>query len=115
MANFIGLVFATLKKEGIETKNLSIEEAIAKYNEITNKPKHKESKEEPLTARKKNATIHLNRIEYAKLAHAIATKFTNESKSSTYINLDKFMYLVTNIKPGQFTVKSRADIEEFRD
>ena len=34
MANFIGVVFATLKKEGIDTKNMTTEEAIAKFNEI---------------------------------------------------------------------------------
>lgn len=34
MANFIGLVFATLKNEGIDTKGMSTEEAVDKYNEI---------------------------------------------------------------------------------
>lgn len=34
MANFIGLVFATLKNEGIDTKNMSTDEAVKKYNEL---------------------------------------------------------------------------------
>lgn len=34
MANFIGMVFATLKKEGIDTSNMDINDAIAKYNEL---------------------------------------------------------------------------------
>lgn len=34
MANFIGLVFATLKNEGVDTKGMSTDEAIKKYNEL---------------------------------------------------------------------------------
>ena len=34
MSNFIGMVFATLKKEGIDTSKMNTSEAIAKYNEI---------------------------------------------------------------------------------
>lgn len=34
MANFIGLVFATLKNEGIDTSKMSTQEAIDKYNEL---------------------------------------------------------------------------------
>ena len=34
MSNFIGIVFATLKKEGIDTSKMDTSEAIAKYNEI---------------------------------------------------------------------------------
>ena len=37
MGNFIGLAFSTLKKAGIDTKNMSIEEVINKYNEINSK------------------------------------------------------------------------------
>jgi len=34
MANFIGLVFATLKNEGVDTKGMSTDKAIKKYNEL---------------------------------------------------------------------------------
>lgn len=34
MANFIGLVYATLKAEGIDTSGMSTDEAVAKYNEL---------------------------------------------------------------------------------
>lgn len=34
MANFIGLVYATLKSEGIDTAGMSTDEAVAKYNEL---------------------------------------------------------------------------------
>lgn len=34
MANFMGLVFATLKNEGIDTKGMSNDEAVKKFNEL---------------------------------------------------------------------------------
>lgn len=34
MANFIGLVYATLKNEGIDTSGMSTDEAVDKYNEL---------------------------------------------------------------------------------
>lgn len=34
MSNIIGMVLATLKKEGIDTSNMDVNEAVAKYNEI---------------------------------------------------------------------------------
>lgn len=37
MANFIGLVYATLKNEGIDTKDMSTDEAVKKYNELQKK------------------------------------------------------------------------------
>ena len=37
MANFIGLVYATLKNEGVDTKGMSTDEAVAKYNELQKK------------------------------------------------------------------------------
>lgn len=37
MANFIGLVYATLKNEGIDTKGMDTDTAVAKYNELQKK------------------------------------------------------------------------------
>ena len=34
MANFIGLVYATLKNEGVDTSGMSTDEAVKKYNEL---------------------------------------------------------------------------------
>ena len=34
MANFIGMVYATLEAEGIETKNMSTDVAVKKFNEL---------------------------------------------------------------------------------
>ena len=45
MANFIGLVFATLKNEGVDTSKLSTDEAIKKYNELKSKGSTKQKKE----------------------------------------------------------------------
>lgn len=45
MANFIGLVYATLKNEGIDIKNMSTDEAIKKYNEL--QKSDKDNKQSP--------------------------------------------------------------------
>lgn len=37
MANFIGMVFATLQKEGVDTKGMSTDEAVKKFNELKGK------------------------------------------------------------------------------
>lgn len=56
MSNFIGMVFATLKKEGIDTSKMDTSEAIAKYNEIkggdggSNKKGEETPKQEEKTA-----------------------------------------------------------------
>lgn len=37
MANFIGLVYATLKEEGIDTNKLSTNQAVEKFKELQEK------------------------------------------------------------------------------
>ena len=53
MANFIGLVYATLKEEGIDTKGMSTDEAVAKYNELQGKDGGKAGKKEGTPAEEK--------------------------------------------------------------
>lgn len=101
MSNFIGLVFSTLKKAGIDTKNMDVDEALAEYNK--------------LTSNKKSANITLDKKEYGKVAHTVATKFADKKVSSTYIHFDNYMYLVTDIAPGKFNVKAKINIEEYKD
>lgn len=50
MSNFIGLVFATLKNEGIDTSGMSTDEAIKKYNELQQKSGGKSGEKEPTPA-----------------------------------------------------------------
>ena len=50
MANFIGLVYATLKQEGIDTTGMSTDEAVAKYNELQEKSGGKSGEKEPTPA-----------------------------------------------------------------
>lgn len=45
MSNFIGMVFATLKENGIDTKDMSTDEAIKKYNELNPKAEKETTKE----------------------------------------------------------------------
>lgn len=56
MANFIGMVFATLKEEGIDTKGMSTDEAVAKFKELQKSSGGKEGETEgtPAEQRKVN-------------------------------------------------------------
>ena len=58
MANFIGLVYATLKKEGIDTKGMDTDEAIAKYNELQKSSGGKSGEKEPTPAENKELKKH---------------------------------------------------------
>lgn len=53
MSNFIGLVYATLKNEGVDTKNMSTDEAIKKYNELQEKSGGKAGEKEATPAENK--------------------------------------------------------------
>ena len=53
MGNFIGLVYATLKNEGIDTKDMSTDEAVKKYNELQEKAGGKAGEKEGTPAEQK--------------------------------------------------------------
>ena len=53
MANFIGLVYATLKNEGVDTQGMSADEAVAKYNELQKKSGGKSGEKENTPAENK--------------------------------------------------------------
>lgn len=52
MANFIGLVYATLKENGIDTSKMSTDEAVAKFKELQGEGKE-EKKDTPEDVKKK--------------------------------------------------------------
>lgn len=62
MANFIGLVYATLKAEGIDTAGMSTDEAVAKYNELQKKSGGKSGEKEgtPAENRKYQSSVKNN-------------------------------------------------------
>lgn len=53
MANFIGLVYATLKENGIDTKGMSTDEAVAKFKELQGEGKEEPKKDMPEDVKKK--------------------------------------------------------------
>lgn len=61
MANFIGLVYATLKNEGVDTKGMSTDEAVKKYNELQEKSGGKAGEKEGTPA--ENKRLAETRIE----------------------------------------------------
>lgn len=50
MGNFIGMVYATLKNEGVDTKGMSTDDAVKKYNELQGKSGGKSGEKEPTPA-----------------------------------------------------------------
>lgn len=53
MSNFIALVYATLKQEGIDTNNMDTDEAVAKFKELQKKDGGKEGENEGTPAEQK--------------------------------------------------------------
>ena len=53
MGNFIGMVYATLKNEGVDTKGMSTDDAVKKYNELQEKSGGKSGEKEPTPAEQK--------------------------------------------------------------
>lgn len=65
MANFIGLVYATLKNEGIDTKEMDTDEAIKKYNELQEKTGGKPGEHEGTPAENRNLGLEKQSKEYS--------------------------------------------------
>lgn len=110
MGNFIGLAFSTLKKAGIDTKNMSIEEVIAKYNEI-----NVSNSSKPLTESKSGVKIFLPKQEYAQICSAINTKNANykgnRPKRDAILH-GNYKYYYKNGKDfGDFTITRKVLID----
>ena len=126
MANFIGVVFATLKKQGIDTKNMSTDEAIAKFNEIngkdggSNTKGEEPPKQEPKTAETgKKDTENSDKRQGLELVKNVQNTgdFKADSKEldgryNKYNELNKDIYqsikqeLGINGKPNQVQVRN---------
>ena len=59
-SNFVPMVFAVLKDKGIDTKNMSVEEAIAKYNELVGKSGRYSVENGEQNAQRNRAVFRLN-------------------------------------------------------
>ena len=85
MANFIGLVYATLKNEGIDTKDMSTDEAVKKYNELQKKAGGKAGEKEGTPAEQKR----LKQVSTAKPTKTETT--TNNKEFEKDISLENNM------------------------
>ena len=117
MSNFIGMVFATLKKEGIDTSKMDTSEAIAKYNELkggeggSNAKGEETPKQEEKTAETGKETVKKTDAEKDSTVEKVAKKEAVENagnnqlkdvESMTRIELAKELYqsyLKTGSKP----------------
>ena len=87
MGNFIGLVFGVLKEKGIDTSGMSVEEAIAKYNELglnEGDSKSKEDKISQLRTELDNAQGFLKRAKILQEINALESGFDNVSDYLEY-------------------------------
>lgn len=96
MSNFIGMVFATLKNEGIDTKGMSTDEAVKKYNELQKKTGGKAGADQPTPA--ENRRVGADKIDNSKTEKKyyepkdvrIDRNYTKEGGSKSFIkNLGK--------------------------
>ena len=87
MSNFIGMVFATLKNEGIDTSGMSTDEAVKKYNELQKKTGGKAGADQPTPA--ENKKINQNQIKEMKAKQLeIISKF-NPMKDDYHTGIRK--------------------------
>lgn len=128
MANFIGLVYGTLKSKGIDTSKMSTEEAIAKFNEINKEEgssniKNKETKDAhknnyEQTSKEITQPFGGDYARYNKLANMVDTDQTdkystqeilielknvglNEEGAKAFFNLDDVYDNDMNTKEGK--------------
>lgn len=110
MGNFIGLAFSTLKKAGIDTKNMSIEEVIEKYNEI-----NASNSSKPLTENKSRGKIFLPKQEYAPVSEAINAKnatYKGNRPEKDAVFHGNYKYYYKNGKDfGEFTITRKVLID----
>lgn len=67
MANFIGMVFATLKEEGIDTKGMSTDDAVAKFKELQKSSGGKEGETEGTPAEQRKVAEMTKKEDVAEL------------------------------------------------
>lgn len=88
MANFIGLVYATLKNEGIDTKGMDTDEAIKKYNELQEKTGGKSGEKEPTPAENRRIKeITTKQYDYSDFSKSKIQKTLYHGTNKTF---DKF-------------------------
>lgn len=97
---FIGLVEYTLKKENIDTKGMSQDEKIDKFNELPQEVKNKLTKKEKKTTMKKDTDltpkanhIMLPPAEYAPFCSRIVEQYTNNIPARGDIYLSNYYYV----------------------
>ena len=95
MANFIGLVYATLKKEGIDTSKMDNAQAIAKYNELQKKSGGKAGEKEGTPA--ENREMEKQGYTYKKQTadgSKIINKYNDGGKSHIIAKVNEDEYIV---------------------
>lgn len=80
MGNFIGMVYATLKNEGIDTKGMSTDDAVKKYNELQGKSGKDGGEKEVEKTEEKGTPAEQKRMEEKGITESKDTKQSGLSK-----------------------------------
>jgi hypothetical protein len=109
MGNFMGLVFATLKNEGIDTKGMSNDEAVKKFDELKGKNGGTPAEEREL---KKRGITSINKNSNNKELSKKQAEFFNESKA---VDNDGNLQVVWHGTDKQFDVFTSTNSQEGND
>lgn len=96
MANFIGLVYATLKQEGIDTKGMDTDEAVKKYKELQSKNGKSGEKEGTPAEQRKLQEKGID-VDYSKTTKD-DSKIINKYKSGNDT------HIISKTKDGKYVV-----------
>ena len=88
MANFIALVYATLKNEGIDTKGMDTDTAVAKYNELQKKSGGKAGEKEGTPAENRKMKSEISKVETKEVKEIPAKNYSRDTSYQNNIEID---------------------------
>ena len=120
MSNFIGLVYATLQKEGIDTTGMSTDEAVKKYNELQGKSGNS-AKEQKQTSKEltPNESKRLKELgvddtkEEQELKQKEITRLISVLKQVKKVKLKEIYDYIKNLDPVKLKINDNEIIAEF--
>ena len=107
MANFIALVYATLKNEGIDTKGMSQDEAVKKFNELQESSGGKKGKDggTPAENRRLKKTITKHGSKWEENAKGEIESVTTKNGRTIKIGDKLYEYKITGFDPSTNSVE----------
>lgn len=119
--NFIPMVYAVLKDKGVDTKNMSAEQAVEKYNEIVGKSGNynvatgnKASKSEKSKRQSNEDNLETKSgPDLDEDKKAALQKLVNTLKKVKTIKIKELAEMIKNFQPVELYTDSKAILSEF--